>query len=124
MLGTAQSRNDNNGNRFVSVTSERDLATVGRPGWTAVAGIARQPKRFLASNQRCIDSGVVCAIAVAKCDLIAVRRKSRGDLKAMEAHQRHTGDPGPCRRIFWNASVLPAIGQLLLPSQRRHFTLH
>ena len=92
MLGTAQSRNDNDGNRFVSVTSERDLATVGRPGWTAVAGIARQPKRFLASNQRCIDSGVVCAIAVAKCDLIAVRRKSRGDLKAMEAHQRHDFD--------------------------------
>ena len=63
MLRAAQSRNNNDGNRFVSVTSERDLAAVGRPGWTAVAGIARQAERFLAPNQRRIDSGVVCAIA-------------------------------------------------------------
>jgi len=84
-----QGWNDHDGSCFVGVADERDLAAIGRPGRATVAGIAGEPERFSTTHHRGVDTGVVRAIAVAKCDLIAVGREGRGDLKSPQSHQRH-----------------------------------
>src|SRR6516162_4832192 len=70
------------------VTDKRDLSTIRRPNWTAVARIFGQLPWLRVTDLGCVDPGVGSP-KLSEGNLIPVRGKSRGYLLTFHGDQRH-----------------------------------